>query len=84
MVVRGHWGQHAGTSCGTHFDHAEEYWYGRGDITPNDNIANPRSLGLVRFVSSLYNHSTCSYVEDSSSWVSYLKNCTLAASCPFC
>jgi hypothetical protein len=83
MVVRGYWAQHTNGPCGTHFDHAEEYWYGRADIT-NDGVNNPQSIGLVRWVHNVMNDSTCTYSELDSSWISYLKNCNLAASCPFC
>lgn len=85
IFVNSHWAQHTDASCGSHFDVKEEYWYGRADIT-NDGVSNPQSIGLVRFIWYDFNHTTCSYVENTgnSSWRPYLKNCTLAASCPFC
>ena len=85
VMTRGYLGPHPGGPCGMHHDTVEEYWYGRADITPNDGIANPRSIGFVRFIDLIYNHSTCSYDPGpAGGWNAYLKNCSVAISCPYC
>jgi hypothetical protein len=84
VMTRGYLYPHSGTSCGTHYDAIEEYWFGRADIT-NDGVANPQSIGFVHFVDLVYNHTTCGYDEGpATGWNGYLKNCTVAASCPYC
>lgn len=86
VMTRGYLYPHSGAPCGMHYENVEEYWYGRADITPNDGIPNPRSIGFVRFVELSYNHSTCSYdaTDPAGGWNAYLKNCSVAMSCPYC
>ncbi len=86
-MTRGHLGPHRTAACGDHHDVAEEYWYGRADIT-QDGINNPQSLGQVRFVAWKYNESTCTLeqvVEASGGWTAILKNCpSNVITCPLC